>query len=774
VAALLVVSASGAALFGWWGQRSHQRNQVANRFEAAERAKDDPTSAAVLLRQIPPILRPEGWTAAANAALHSPQAEQVLHFMGGNVQQLSFSPDGGHLLVRVDGAVRLIPTTEDGLERMLQPNASDGGIVAASFSPSGIKVVTVARSGRVQSWPVGGGAPEDLAPPVEQDTGVVAAFSPRASHFVRVWGETVQVHDIDGKPVQSGRVRANSAGPDESPCCAAVDDSGDRWAVGTDGGRILLYEGSKKRPKVLRLDGLRRFHLNRGSTHLLALGDGTLRIIDMVRGTGSNRTPPSVQVDAAVFSPDGRHIAVDYLDKDSGERHARLVGVSSRSAQLESPALEGQATAMAASVGGEVLLRAAATVIEEMDVQSGVIISRYAGHGSPIRAVEQSGDGTWLATSAIDGSVRLWRRNKDRPTLVSHPPRELMGADPLVFTPDGSAVGGVTQDGRFALATLDPNAELVDLGEAPAPVQLLHITADGKKMAAVDTKERLHVRDGSESGSWSRALPGAVVAMSPRLDTLLVRDGLRGVAHLALDRPDRQPEPLPVPTKNVSRAAFDPDGRWLVLGFEDGHVALFEAASSSPIGELEGSAGRVTALCVSSDGQSTVLGTARGSVKLWNPSTDSTTSLTTDGPVPRACHFADDDQSLVVQYGTDAEVWSLSGTDPRRLIVASTRRPAGGKTAHISPSERALVTLDMSGRAHSWLLDSDDLHEQLWASTPTCNLAEEEPSDLKRWCACEACFGREPEACADLSDDPLTADLDRVASWCPKIPDDRG
>jgi WD40 repeat protein len=774
-AAFLLCAASGAALVGWWGQRSTQRNQADERFEAAERAVGDPTSAAVLLRQIPPMLRPEGWAAAANSALQSAQADQVLHFDGANVQELAFSSDGGMVIIRVDGEVKLLSTTERNAPlRTIKPDVSDGGVVAATFSPSGVKVVTVARSGRVQAWPVAGGVPEEIAPAVEQDAGVVAAFSPRARHLVRVWGDTVEVHDIDGNSVKIGRLPGLRSGGMSTGCCAVVDDAGERWAVGTEEGEILLFERNRKRPKKLRLEGLRRFHLNRGGTHLLALGEGTLRIIDMMRGTGSNRTPISVRVDAAVFSPDGRHIAVDYLDRSTGVRHSRSVSVASRREQLESPELEGRATALAASPGGEVLLRAADGIIGEMDVETGVRITEYRGHQSPIREICQSDDGSWLASSGLDGSVRIWRRTRDRPSLVSHPPRDLMGADPLVFTPDGSSVGGVTHSGRFAVASLDPGSELIDFGEAPGPVQLLRIANNGARLVAVDAREMLHVRDGTEAGNWSRTLPGAVVALSPRLDTLLVRDGRRGVAHLALDRPDRPPEPLPVPTEKVSRAAFDPDGRFLALGFEDGRVHLYDAASSAPLGKLEGQDGRVTAVCISPNGQTAVVGTALGALSLWKPETGSTVPLMHDGPIPRTCHFSEDDQSLVVQYGTDAEVWSLSGPDPRRLIVAPTRRPAGGGTAYIDAKQRALVSLGEDGRAHGWLLDPDDIHGLLWQATPTCSLAESEPSDLKRWCACESCFGRVPDECTELSEDPLTADLDRLASWCPAVPDERG
>ena len=599
------VSASGAGLFGWWGSESHQRNQADERFEAAERAVGDPTSAAVLLRQIPPMLRPEGWAAAANAALQSAQADKVLHYDGANVQQLAFSSDGSMLLVRVDGEIKLVSTTEGNVPtREIKLDDADGGVVAATFSPSGVKVVTVARSGRVQAWPVAGGVPQDIAPAVEQDAGVVAAFSPRARHLVRVWGTSVQVHDIDGNAIKTSRLSTSRADGASTACCAVVDDAGERWAVGTEEGQILLFERNRKRAKKLRLEGLRRFHLNRGGTHLLALGDGTLRIIDMMRGTGSNRTPASVRVDAAVFSPDGRHIAVDYLDQNTGVRHSRSVSVASRREQLESPELVGRATALGASPGGDVLLRAADGVIGELDIETGVQITEYRGHGSPIREIRQSEDGVWLASSAIDGSVRIWRRAKDRPSLVSHPPREL-GVDPLVFTPDGG-VGGVTHEGRLSAALILMRSWWISA--RPGPMQLLWWPT-----TAPDSSRSMRVRcsrEGREGGSWSRA-PVQSLRFLP-VSTQCA--GWSAGCSPPCARPRRpRSEPLPMPSDNVR--AFDPDGRFPALGFQDGVVRLFDAASSVSL-ELDSGDGRITAVCVSASGRNAVLGTAEGTLTL--------------------------------------------------------------------------------------------------------------------------------------------------------------
>jgi hypothetical protein len=78
------------------------------------------------------------------------------------------------------------------------------------------------------------------------------------------------------------------------------------------------------------------------------------------------------------------------------------------------------------------------------------------------------------------------------------------------------------------------------------------------------------------------------------------------------------------------------------------------------------------------------------------------------------------------------------------------------------------ITLDAAGELRRWLLDPDDLHRRLWAATPTCRVRGEEPLDLGRWCACEACAGRSPERCGGRLSDPLRIDLDLHPALCPK------
>lgn len=768
LAAVLGLSLAGLSTWQTWGIASQQRSKAADRFDEARRVAADPTSAAVLLRQIPAPYRPDGWLTAANEALQSPTALRVLQHDGAQVQQLGYSSDGSHLLTLSDGTVRLV-SVRDGAEvmpRRIEPGGADGGVLAAAFSPNGLKVITVARSGRVQAWPVGGGPPEELAGALDEDARLVAGFSPSGAQVIRAWGRRVQVTSVTGDTTAEATLPRPKRGPEDAPRAAVVADDGSRFAVGTDTGRIVLMGADFRRPPVLRHSGLRSLRLNAGGTHVLALGDGSLRIIDMVRGRGSTRTPSSVRVDTAVFSNDGEHIAVEYLDRDSGEHHVRAVAVSSRRQQEESPALSGRATALAAVSGGERLLRASGSAITTLHVGSGRATTEYRGHKGPIHRIQVSPDATTLATAGLDGTVRIWPLRHAAASLMAYPSATLASADPVVFSSGGTAVAGVLEDGELVSSTA-VGAEILSLGAVDGAVEKLFIHDNAIRAVGVDTTGRLVVRDGTPEGSFSRVVDGPVLAVSPTLDAAVVRDGTSGLLRVPLDAVDAEPLPLAALERPVIRAAHDAAGRWIAIGDDRGHVVLADARTGAPLHEID-SGLELTTLCVSADGQHVAVGGESGALTVWSVHTTSARTLTLTGPIPRACSFGADDASLVVQSAAEAEVWALSGPEPRRLLIADARRPAGGATAWTDPENSALVALDDRARARTWLLDPDDLHDRLWQSTPTCALTQEEPIDLTRWCACQACLGATPAECqAVLESDALANDLDRVQSWCP-------
>ena len=112
---------------------------------------------------------------------------------------------------------------------------------------------------------------------------------------------------------------------------------------------------------ILTLDGLDELVINGAGSALIALGDGTMRIVDMRRASGSQRTPKQVKVHAAAFSVDGDHIVVDFYDGDHDEHRARIAKVAERHDQRSTPPLPGPASALALRADPERLYRGTPT-----------------------------------------------------------------------------------------------------------------------------------------------------------------------------------------------------------------------------------------------------------------------------------------------------------------------------------------------------------------------------------------------------------------------------
>ena len=174
-----------------------------------------------------------------------------------------------------------------------------------------------------------------------------------ARYLVQVWG-TVQVRDIDGNTVKTSRLSTPRSGSAPTACCAVVDDAGDQ-------GRLLKKARSAASEPQAPGSARACAVPEPGRPHLLALGDGAAH--HRLMRDNSNRTPASVRVVQLIFSPDGRHIAVDYLDQAPVPRLA--LGVGGESASNWKARACWACNCAGRQPGGDVLLRAADGVIGE-------------------------------------------------------------------------------------------------------------------------------------------------------------------------------------------------------------------------------------------------------------------------------------------------------------------------------------------------------------------------------------------------------------------------
>ena len=763
-AALLVVVLCGV-LGGVAAIRAHQRGQAQGRFEAAVRALNDPTSAAVLLRQIPPALRPGGWAEAANEALQGAQASVVLPHPAAPTA-LRFDPDGARLLTVASGRLRLQPVGAAAVAPVdaLGGVPLDGNVVDAAFTPSG-ELVVVLRTGEVLRFPPDGAAPAVLSEAAGEGD-VVVSFSADGGVALVARRSGWKVVSAAAGELRRGTLPANAQGRVEGLCCAAVSDDGARWALGTDGGRIFEWDHRRERPLVHTLEGLQRVVMNGAGTHLLALGGGGMRIFDLLRGFGSTRTPAQVRVAAADFAQGGRAVVVDYEELGVGDgagHHVRLVSLEKRRDQLVSPALDGPGTGVVGAPDGRVFRARPDGAIHELRAGSGELLRALAGHEAKVGRLRLSRDGRWLASASTDGEVRLWDTRVDGSAL-RHPAGPGLDKDAaLVLGPDGAQVAGRARDGAVRAAPAVAGAgDGAVRGAVPSDLDRLWVDPEGARVVGRTGSGGLYLWG---PRVWVRTLPGvlAVDAMATR--ALAPAPG-GGLLLVPLTDPGAAPERRFEAISGARLAAFEPEGSRFAVVDDSGRLQLYDAVTGVleqgvALPEAEG------ALCVGAGGARVGVGLPDGDFAVWTPG-GALLRLGPAGGAVRACAFARGAERLVLQTDSAATAWDLSGPAPRALLQAPARPPALGPTARLSPLGDTLITLDAAGELRRWLLDPDDLHRRLWAATPTCRVRGEEPLDLGRWCACEACAGRSPERCGGRLSDPLRIDLDLHPALCPK------
>jgi WD40 repeat protein len=276
------------------------------------------------------------------------------------------------------------------------------------------------------------------------------------------------------------------------------------------------------------------------------------------------------------------------------------------------------------------------------DIATGQKRHSLTGHKDGVSALDFSPDGTMLASSSSDGTVKLWSVATGQELHTLGVARDLKGEPPdmvraLVFSPDGktlaSGSGSADGGGRLTLWELASGQQRAVVKE-PFAVRWLSYTADGQTLLSAGSSQpgstlRLQLWDAATAQRRSaRELSGHTDGMTA---VAFTRDG-RTVASGSQDTTVRvwdvatgkQLNVLEQHGATVQQLAFTADGRTLASAGMDGQLILWEVATGKPLYTFRAGFW-VDTVTFTADGSLLACGisnpeerASRGSVRIWD------------------------------------------------------------------------------------------------------------------------------------------------------------
>ncbi|KAG8778108.1 hypothetical protein FRC12_025162 [Ceratobasidium sp. 428] len=311
-----------------------------------------------------------------------------------------------------------------------------------------------------------------------------------------------------------------------------------------------------------------------------------------------------------------------------------------------------------------------------------------SGHTDYVTSVAYSPEGTYIASSSWDNTIRIWDASSGKPVgqpLAGH----TSGVLSIAYSPDGTRVvsGSADKTIRIWHARTGGPVGQPFIGHTDR-VGSVAYSPDGAYIASGSEDKTIRIWDASTGTLVGQSLAAYTsyvdsVAYSP--DGAFIVSGAEDNTIQIWDAHTGEPmgQPLSGHTKPVTSVAYSPSGAYIASGSYDETIRIWDAFTGSPVGQpFTGHTHYVESVAYSPDGAYIVSGSRDKTVRIW----DAHTGRPVGPPLPG---HSDGVNSVV--YSSNG-AYIVSGSKDRSICVwFAPRRPESDLVLPPTSSQRSAI-----------------------------------------------------------------------------------